>query len=365
MNRFLKDVRLGFRMSRKNFSQNVPLKKAKPEPEIKFDIKAKKETLNVIDAEQMQEKANTYFNFFKTVKGQKIVGGVFIVSSVGAFAYHISTHYTLRNWVKSMYQSYTNGFPTGVSQTIKKLFKEVETETGGALGGIQLFVLSTQEPQAWGEVDEGLLGYPEYMHWESTDSVPLPKMRFVAERTDTGDFKSLSGSELQSPVAKAFSESLVLSDSARKFVLCREVGRLESCPHFYMGCMASLWVLATYNLGRLINKQLGLFKRPPILRISMYNFLGLSMGLLYFISKDAFMRRMDLSVDRRAANVSPSYAAGGVEYYSKLMQRNRALRVLQPSLQGSFTLDGDFTSSLLRKKCASLTDRLEVCQRRI
>ena len=115
------------------------------------------------------------------------------------------------------------------------------------------------------------------------EQVPLNKMRFIGEGSD--GFKYLSDADTESPVSKAFAESLVLSDSAKKFVLGREVGRLESTPSFYLGCFSSVMVLTTYNLARLINKKMELFKKPPLVRGSMYNLLGLVMGLLYFVGK--------------------------------------------------------------------------------
>ena len=42
---------------------------------------------------------------------------------------------------------------------------------------------------------------------------------------------------------------------------------------------------------------------------------------------------MEGRADSRAAAVSPAYAAGGVEYYSSIMQRNKALRVLHANGQ--------------------------------
>lgn len=36
----------------------------------------------------------------------------------------------------------------------------------------------------------------------------------------------------------------------------------------------------------------------------------------------------EISADERAANVSPSYAEGGLEFYEKILQRNTALRQL-------------------------------------
>lgn len=36
----------------------------------------------------------------------------------------------------------------------------------------------------------------------------------------------------------------------------------------------------------------------------------------------------EIKADEQAANVSPSYAEGGLEFYEKILQRNTALRQL-------------------------------------
>jgi len=325
-----------------------------------FDLKTKNSNkINIVDH---QEEANKFFNFFKTFKGQRMTGGLAVLSSVVAFAYHMAPHTYFREWSRGMYQGFTNGFPTSVKAEIKECMQAVMLETGKDLGNVDLFVLSTVEPYAWGSIHGGLLGYPEFLHWRSGDEVPLTKMRFGAGSLES--IKQLAGSELESKAAKAFADSLVLSEDARKFALTREVARLELCPHHYIAVLNSLVILMTYNLARFLNSRLDLFKRPPIIRGSMYNFLALGLGLVYFVGKDLITRRVEIEMDRRAANISTSYAKGGVEYYSKLMKRNRALRVLQPNLASNYTLDGDFTSGLLRKKTSSLVDRLDICERR-
>ena len=46
------------------------------------------------------------------------------------------------------------------------------------------------------------------------------------------------------------------------------------------------------------------------------------MMLSYGVVKDAFNRYIDREVDRRAAEISPEYFPGVVEYYEKVIQRN-------------------------------------------
>ena len=44
--------------------------------------------------------------------------------------------------------------------------------------------------------------------------------------------------------------------------------------------------------------------------------------------KDGYNRYIDKELDRRAARLKPEYAAGGVEFYDKILARNRALRLV-------------------------------------
>jgi hypothetical protein len=62
--------------------------------------------------------------------------------------------------------------------------------------------------------------------------------------------------------------------------------------------------------------------------------------------QDAERRRLEGKTDSLAAAVSASYAAGGVEYYSALMQRNKALRVLHSSGQEGHSLNYWFIFNL-------------------
>ena len=82
----------------------------------------------------------------------------------------------------------------------------------------------------------------------------------------------------------------------------------------------------------------------------------------YFLLKDGYNRYIDKELDRRAANIKPDYAAGGVEYYDKLMRRNVALRDLQGEKGRSlYTGKGEFIQGILRHKSATITDRRNVC----
>ena len=121
---------------------------------------------------------------------------------------------------------------------------------------------------------------------------------------------------------------MILSPDAKKFSIAREIQRTIIQPYLTHGTFSFCFILLTYNTSRIINKKLGLFKRPPLIHGIAYLGLLPTMILSYVVVKAAFNRYIDREVDRRAAQISPEYAAGGVEYYEKVMQRNIALREL-------------------------------------
>ena len=63
--------------------------------------------------------------------------------------------------------------------------------------------------------------------------------------------------------------------------------------------------------------------------------LASNVDLIYVVVKDTFNRYIYREVERRAAQISPEYAAGGVEYYEKVMQINIALRKLEGAAPGT------------------------------
>ena len=121
---------------------------------------------------------------------------------------------------------------------------------------------------------------------------------------------------------------MILSPDAKKFSIAREIQRTIIQPYLTHGTFSFCFILLTYNTSRINNKKLWLFKRPPLIHGIAYLGLLPTMILSYVVVKDAFNRYIDREVDRRAAQISPEYAAGGVEYYEKVMQRNIALREL-------------------------------------
>jgi len=330
---------------------------------LKFEIGGKKETFKVIDEAVESKKV---YGFFSTLKGQKIVGSIWVVGSALGTLWHVAPHWLFLNQVKGIYQSYSKGFPTLVQKEMVDVINEVAVEMKleeAEINSMNLFVLTMTEPFAWGELGkDALIGYPEYYYWTNINDVPIGKMRFGAI-LDTGVDNCLSPEQLEGESAGDFCSSMILSKDAKKFSIAREIERTKIQPYMTNGVFSFCFILLTYNFARIINKKMNMFKRPPLLRGIGYLSLLPTMVLSYTISKDTFSRYVDRELTRKAAGVSPEYAKGGLEYYHKVLQRNIALRELEgDGGRSRYTSKGEVIQGIIRVKQASIQERKDICE---
>lgn len=143
------------------------------------------------------------------------------------------------------------------------------------------------------------------------------------------------------------------------FFLTQQVSRLESGGPMLQAavapaCLAGAWIYCVAL------KQI--FVLPPgslILRAGV-NLVALGLGgVSYFLASDAISQWLEYHSDRRAASLSRGYATGGVEFYEKILSRNKTLRLLMgPKGEEMYAPSGNlFPASLLSLKHAPYTSR--------
>lgn len=136
----------------------------------------------------------------------------------------------------------------------------------------------------------------------------------------TVDWSSDAGSALR--------EALVFSLRAQKFAIAREVARLQSGGPVLSSVVAPFCLGGAWVYSVVLKQMFGLHGGPALFR-GAANVVALGLGAMsYFLTSDAVNQWIDFSSDRRAAEVSRDYAKGGVEFYDKILSRNRTLRSL-------------------------------------
>jgi len=335
---------------------------------MKFDIGSgdKKQTFTIMDGQEQQRVANSYYNWFSTAKGQKVVGSIWIGLSAAGALYHVVPQWFFLPQIRGIYQSYSKGFKTQVRNELLELLNVVAKDmdlSDDEISSLTVFVTTTTEPNGWGELGkESILGIPEYFHYTSGNDVPMDKMRIGETHASGSENLLLNQSQIESEQGKSFEEALVLSDNAKKFAIAREIGRTQYTPFMMHGVFAFCFIGLTYNIARIINKQLQFHRRPPLIRGMMYVSLLPTIIFSYFFTKDTYNRHVEKSLDKKAAGVSLEYCAGGFEYYNKMLQRNIALRHFQGDAgRNKYTGKGELIQGIIRLKTAPITERRDIC----
>jgi len=308
-------------------------------------------------------------------KGQDASRRLIATLAFGAFVYKYGPHTFLLDYVQPHYQHYTKGLvTTRVPPKLKALVEEVMEEafemTPEQMEKGNVFVGTATEAYAWGAAKaKYLVMLPLNMTYESPDQINLSNMRFGnASSSDKEAFPDqLSPAQLSSQADSKdqFVESLVLTEKAKKFVLARELER-ASTAHFQVPAIAMpLNLICMYVGAKKVNSALRLFYMHPSIRVAAYTLQAMFWGALSVTLLDMHKRKVERKVDEGASSKGAEYAEGGVEFYSKIIQRNIALRNLIPGDKGKkeYNLKGEHFRGLFRNKHLPFSQRKAICQK--
>lgn len=159
------------------------------------------------------------------------------------------------------------------------------------------------------------------------------------------------------PEADRFLKSIVLSEKAQLYAMAREIKMADS-PKFLLDSLyVSFPIAMYYGATSQLNTKYNLFSKARGMRVIIYALFGAFTAGYYFFLKDFTQAYYERAVDRQLKEISPIFAEGGREFYSKLMSRNIALRsLLGKRGESCFTSLGN-EHYLIRQKHLPLSDR--------
>lgn len=191
------------------------------------------------------------------------------------------------------------------------------------------------------------IGLPFTFPYQSVDDVDHSSIFIGQEKVD---WDSLAGEELQS--------SLVLSDKAKAFVIAREISYAQLFSVHIETVLQCFCLMLSYYSGQWLNRRMLLTLRLKLwARFLAFSTVGVTWLAMYLMLSDAFHCWHDNRADRTAAGLRKIYAEGGVEYYERVLQRNRTFRTLLGSRGNKmFTRYGNVVS-LWRNRGVQLTAR--------
>ncbi|NXU49249.1 TM177 protein, partial [Turnix velox] len=245
------------------------------------------------------------------------------VSCVGLFGADLSYHVFPEQTFKLLHECWSEGQPAELSQKLCDVFQEVLQDIGvKSQDSYRAFASSGFHPVSAGIpwLPAGsLVGIPP--NFESTAA----DQKVIVNHVVVIDGKAV---DWESSGGVALKEALMFSPEAQKFAIARELVYLQSGSPIKSAVVAPACLAGTFLCGRGIKLLLGLSPGPFILR-SICNLITAAGGLMcYYVSYDAMTQHLDCKADRKAATLSKDYARGGVEFYDKILSRNRILRGL-------------------------------------
>lgn len=275
-------------------------------------------------------------------------GGVFVANMF----YHVFPDVSYRQ----LYQAWSKGEPVTLSDKLEDVFQQVLKDYGiSSPKNFSAFASFGFHPVGAGVpwLPAGAqIGIPA--NFNSTPDDPSGiNNRSIFINGKMVDWSSDTGSALQ--------EALLFSLDAQKFAVAREVARLQSGGPVMSAAVAPVCLGGVWVYSVLMKQLFGIHVGPPLLRGGV-NILALGLGAVsYFLTSDAVNQWIDYNADRRAAGVSSDYAKGGVEFYDKILSRNKTLRSLMGQKgEEMYALSGNlFPSHLLQLKHTSYTSRRE------
>lgn len=87
-------------------------------------------------------------------------------------------------------------------------------------------------------------------------------------------------------------------------------------------------VLMVYGISKQINEKFNFYAKPLGLRLALYSIVGVFGFGFYAMATDVSQVYYEGQIDKELKEKSELFIDGGKEYYSKLLERNKALRYL-------------------------------------
>ncbi|CAK9814567.1 Transmembrane protein 177 [Anthophora plagiata] len=149
------------------------------------------------------------------------------------------------------------------------------------------------------------------------------------------------------------------SKNAQKFALAQQVLIVNEFDMFYRAGAMMLNSFLGISAYETIHSIFKLDKQRKINRFVYMIIVAFGATLCWLLTKDAIRNHRELQVNEKLVKLGPKYIQGGAEYYEKLSERNKALRILLGKKgKRLFTPNGN-ESSLFRQKRLPISHQID------
>lgn len=218
---------------------------------------------------------------------------------------------------------------------------------------IRFFYIIGHEPFHAGGTDSpwgAIIGLPFF--FGETEEFRIKDLR--VQRKETIDW-IIEGQDLL--------DSLVLTDSAKKFAIMREIYSLNYLEVITNAFVTAGCIVMPAKFAERINYVSKAFERLALRqRILRYLLMYVGGYCLYRLLKDPLKHISDEKADRMAAETSIEYLSGGIEFYERTLMKHKALEELANSRFKTYDEKGNENYFLMAPKLPTLK-RLENLQK--
>lgn len=294
----------------------------------------------------------TFGKWLLTENGQLFSLGIATTATVGVFSVYAIPNSICLSYYLDVVRLYKKGITVQLSEVMLQRFdkaielckvpeKEKYLYKPFAVYGFEMFNAGTR-----------------YSKFGSIIGIPVNYSYNSIRDIDTSNIKVKGESVVWDlPEAIKLQESLILSEDAQIFGMCREIEMTRTASLLVQTSLGVVATFSTYALCTGWNKRFNMYTRSRGIRYTMYSLIGAFVAGNYFLGKDLSTCLYEESVDKRVRDLSPSLAKGGKEFYEKALAKNKAFRrLLGTEGESKFTVHGNF-NYFLRTKHLPLVHR--------
>lgn len=112
------------------------------------------------------------------------------------------------------------------------------------------------------------------------------------------------------------------------YAIAKEIKLRNSYKLYIDTICATLAIILAYGGSAKLNEKLNLYNKPRKIRFIGYALMTMFSAGNYIMCKDFTQNYYEEKIDRELKEFSPVFAEGGKQFYTQILERNKALRVL-------------------------------------
>ncbi|XP_057653852.1 transmembrane protein 177 [Diorhabda carinulata] len=292
-------------------------------------------------------------SFMNSEGGRKVSYFLAGTISVGAMCSYFVPHTLLLNEYRKLIQLYNNGISVPVSKEIENRFQKaldllkIDPKDIHLYKPFHVYGFDVMSAGSSYSKYGAIIGIPINFTFQKPETIDRSKMRINHEAI-----------VWDSEPAQNLLKSLVLSEKAQLYAMSREVLYRQTLKPLLDVFLATNLVLSSYFLGRNLKQKFNFSAKPLGLRIMLYTLVGIFNFGIYIMAKDLSQMYYEKNIDLELKKTDIIFLQGGKEFYSKLLERNKALRqLLGKDGERLYSVLGN-ENYILRQKHIPLVQRL-------